>query len=727
MNMRHSFGKKLRYHKELFISIFVVGSLSLLISVGITFGWFSRYISREIVKMEEIQLQNIANIYEVNIAQYKQKLQTTFQNNSMRSYLLNFSRDDFYHEYESARYLQNLISNDSTISQIVLFNQMEDILHTGPAYIPQKQINDIIKKASETSDDGESFLVDIRDSRKLCIMQTARVTLNGRSQYGILFFIDLEELQEHLLAAENKDIFLILDKEGKRIAGDFSRYGDDGAGIIGQVEAAGSGYGSLQGYIGKNRYICTYYKDAKLGYQILSLKDFQSSYQELIYAQRMIIFLSILLLLGILVISWILTKVLSRPWERLLFKLQNNAGLIIPEEELKNISRLDAAMDKVIGRMSMVSEKYNQDKVISYLHEGDTEAEIPESLDLVRCRKQLVLVLLQTEAKEEPGDYQRWWREEGCRMEVFAEKKGSYLFVMYFGPGEAFLYEEKQLEEIAERFCAEIEKKNGKKTKMVFTPVIKNQEELLPAWKNLSMNRKYFIIGKNTPAVITETWCNDKIDEVIPGTYIESVLDVVKTGDTELARQEARSLLKNLDSYQVKRAMMYLAGLASDLKNIRNPLPVKSKEYREDFLNNYLTVISLGSRKEAEVWLDGLIGNTCSEQRIAKERTLRTNMMESLEYIQENFMIRELSAETVAERFNMSISYFSKLFKESTGVNFPEFVNELRLNRAAEILKNNPNVSIKRAAEASGFGSISYFSTQFKRKYGISPSQMKIK
>ena len=100
-------------------------------------------------------------------------------------------------------------------------------------------------------------------------------------------------------------------------------------------------------------------------------------------------------------------------------------------------------------------------------------------------------------------------------------------------------------------------------------------------------------------------------------------------------------------------------------------------------------------------------------------------MMESLEYIQENFVDRNLSVETVSEQFNMSISYFSKLFKESTGVNFPEYVNELRLNRVNEILKNNPNVSVKRAAEVSGFGSLSYFSTQFKKKYGISPSQMK--
>lgn len=730
MNMSHGFRKRIMYHKKLFICIFVVGTLTLLLSGGITFGWFSRYISREIVKMEEVQLQNIANIYEVNIEQYKQKLQTTFQNNSMRSYLLNFSKDDFYQEYEAARYLQNLISNDSTISQIVLFNQREDILHTGPAYIPQKQLDDIIRKAANTSDDEDSFLVDIGGSRKLCMLQTAREHLNGNSQYGILFFIDLEELQEHLLAEENKDILLILDKKGNRIAGDFSRYGDAGAGIREQVAAAGTGYGSIESYVGESRYICTYYKDLQRGYQILSLKDFQSSFQELIYAQRMIILLSILLLLGVLVISGILTKVLSRPWEHLLYKLQNNAGLILPEEDLKSINQLDAAMDKVIGRMSMVSEKYNQDKVIRYLHEGNPEEEIPENLDPAITNKQLVLVLCQTEAKKELNRFQmygaKWWKEAGCHADVYAERKGYWLFLLYSEPGQAFSYKEKQLEEKAGEICSRIEKEYGIKAKMAFTPIVHSREELLSAWKKLSMNMKYFVIGESTPVVITEKWCADKVDEAIPIDYIETVLDSVKTGDAEQARQEGRTLLKRLDRYQVKRSMMYLAGLASDLKNIRNPLPVKSKEYREDFLNNYLAVISFGSREEIDVWLDGLIGNTCCELSIAKERTLRTNMMESLEYIQENFVDRNLSVETVSEQFNMSISYFSKLFKESTGVNFPEYVNELRLNRANEILKNNPNVSVKRAAEVSGFGSLSYFSTQFKKKYGISPSQMKM-
>lgn len=47
---------------------------------------------------------------------------------------------------------------------------------------------------------------------------------------------------------------------------------------------------------------------------------------------------------------------------------------------------------------------------------------------------------------------------------------------------------------------------------------------------------------------------------------------------------------------------------------------------------------------------------------------------------------------------------------------------DLRLTYASEMLRSNPEVNIKRVAEACGFGNTSYFSSQFKKKFGISPS-----
>ena len=81
--------------------------------------------------------------------------------------------------------------------------------------------------------------------------------------------------------------------------------------------------------------------------------------------------------------------------------------------------------------------------------------------------------------------------------------------------------------------------------------------------------------------------------------------------------------------------------------------------------------------------------------------------------------------EQVADRFHMSVSYFSKLFHEYTGMTFPEFINDLRLTYAKELLLSDRDLNVKRVAQLCGFGTTSYFSQQFTKKFGISPSTVR--
>ena len=100
-------------------------------------------------------------------------------------------------------------------------------------------------------------------------------------------------------------------------------------------------------------------------------------------------------------------------------------------------------------------------------------------------------------------------------------------------------------------------------------------------------------------------------------------------------------------------------------------------------------------------------------------------MLDAVSYIQEHYRDADISVEQVAEKYRISVSYFSKLFNEYVGVTFPEFISDLRLEYAWEVLLSNQYISIKKVAEICGYGGTSYFSAQFKKKYNISPSAMR--
>lgn len=91
------------------------------------------------------------------------------------------------------------------------------------------------------------------------------------------------------------------------------------------------------------------------------------------------------------------------------------------------------------------------------------------------------------------------------------------------------------------------------------------------------------------------------------------------------------------------------------------------------------------------------------------------------EYINENFC-NLLTLDIIAEHTNLSRYYISHLFKELLNTTFINYLNELRLSRAALLLTTTDTPVIEIAGK-SGFNNISNFNRAFKMYYGITPSK----
>jgi len=81
----------------------------------------------------------------------------------------------------------------------------------------------------------------------------------------------------------------------------------------------------------------------------------------------------------------------------------------------------------------------------------------------------------------------------------------------------------------------------------------------------------------------------------------------------------------------------------------------------------------------------------------------------------------DLSLERIAAEFRLSPFYISKIFKEETGVNYIDFLTELRMERARAMLID-PTIPLKEVAYEVGYHDPNYFSKVFKKSSGVSPS-----
>ena len=91
-------------------------------------------------------------------------------------------------------------------------------------------------------------------------------------------------------------------------------------------------------------------------------------------------------------------------------------------------------------------------------------------------------------------------------------------------------------------------------------------------------------------------------------------------------------------------------------------------------------------------------------------------------YIQENYKDPSLCLSKISDTFNISESYFSHIFKEKCGINFSVYVENLRLEEAARLIKET-RCSINELYLQVGYNNVTSFRRAFRKKYGLLPSE----
>jgi two-component system response regulator YesN len=98
---------------------------------------------------------------------------------------------------------------------------------------------------------------------------------------------------------------------------------------------------------------------------------------------------------------------------------------------------------------------------------------------------------------------------------------------------------------------------------------------------------------------------------------------------------------------------------------------------------------------------------------------------EICQYIAANYM-KELSLDEIANRVGFSRFYFSKLFKQYKGLNFIDYLTGVRIQKSKELLKNS-RLSVKDISYKVGYSDPNYYTSVFKKKEGLSPSEYRNK
>jgi YesN/AraC family two-component response regulator len=140
--------------------------------------------------------------------------------------------------------------------------------------------------------------------------------------------------------------------------------------------------------------------------------------------------------------------------------------------------------------------------------------------------------------------------------------------------------------------------------------------------------------------------------------------------------------------------------------------------------NRYLRRIQEAQNLEELTDILHLIVERMSAQIFSFQGVRHASALRKAErFIWENYA-RKISLQEIAEASGLSAPYFSSIFKEEMGENLSNYLNRLRVEKAAALLIES-ELSLSEIAGTCGFEDQSWFSKIFKSYTGVSPGKFR--
>lgn len=121
-------------------------------------------------------------------------------------------------------------------------------------------------------------------------------------------------------------------------------------------------------------------------------------------------------------------------------------------------------------------------------------------------------------------------------------------------------------------------------------------------------------------------------------------------------------------------------------------------------------------------WLEEMCHQILADLSAKRSNVSLSQMQKAEQFINENYSKEELTLNEICNHLYMSISYFSTLFKQHTGMTFIEYLTRIRMEKAKQLLTVTSHKTYE-IAQHVGYGDPHYFSVIFKRQTGTTPKE----
>lgn len=207
----------------------------------------------------------------------------------------------------------------------------------------------------------------------------------------------------------------------------------------------------------------------------------------------------------------------------------------------------------------------------------------------------------------------------------------------------------------------------------------------------------------------------------------KSLLEGIKSGNAAFVKERLSEIfdyVKGLDPVGRDFVKNFYWNTISSINSIRISVPNVDSEKKVENrqLSGLYSLIEKCTNMDElnSILEEAALGVTIKINNY-NNKSIKLILRKAVEYIQANFS-EQVTLNEVAEHTYVSTFYISRMFKREMGKNFVDYLNEIRIDKAKELLKD-VRFKTYEVAESVGIPDAHYFSRLFKKYVGVTPTE----
>ncbi len=203
-----------------------------------------------------------------------------------------------------------------------------------------------------------------------------------------------------------------------------------------------------------------------------------------------------------------------------------------------------------------------------------------------------------------------------------------------------------------------------------------------------------------------------------------AMLNSIKVASEENIKEAISKLIEKFEDLVLpyNQYRIYLMEIMTSILKLVQAYNLDMNEIFGTNFNCYSFLENFNSLEEIKKWYISIaikINGLIKRERINSSRLL---VEKAKNFVKKNYSDFDISVEKLCSYLHVSPTYFSTIFKKETDTNFVNYLTDIRLKEAVNLL-NTTDEKTYIIATKVGYAEPNYFSYVFKKKFGVSPSR----